>query len=108
MRRGEWAKKSFNGRTLNGKTLGIIGFGSVGQALSALTHPPCVCSSYDILRIPAGLDVRLWGWKHVAHENRGVLALLDDLFFASTLAVTYGCQGCPRRLRGVTKMNLCT
>ncbi|CAM9127261.1 unnamed protein product [Hapterophycus canaliculatus] len=36
MRRGEWAKNDFTGRTLNGKTLGIIGFGSVGQALARL------------------------------------------------------------------------
>ena len=36
MRRGEWAKKSFSGSTLKGKTLGIVGFGSVGQEASAL------------------------------------------------------------------------
>lgn len=33
MRRGEWAKKDFNGRTLNGKIIGIVGFGSVGRAV---------------------------------------------------------------------------
>lgn len=38
MRRGEWAKKDFNGRTLNGKILGIIGFGSVGRAVRVLTE----------------------------------------------------------------------
>lgn len=36
MRRGEWAKKDFTGRTLTGKTLGIIGFGSVGRAVRVL------------------------------------------------------------------------
>lgn len=38
MRRGEWAKKSFSGRTLRGKTLGIVGFGSVGQEASATNY----------------------------------------------------------------------
>lgn len=42
MRRGEWAKKNFNGRTINGKTLGIIGFGSVGQAVRVLNDAPVV------------------------------------------------------------------
>lgn len=31
MQRGEWAKRRFSGHTLYGKTLGVIGFGSVGQ-----------------------------------------------------------------------------
>ncbi|CAN0286804.1 unnamed protein product [Ectocarpus sp. 6 AP-2014] len=35
-RRGEWAKSNFTGRTLSGKTLGIVGFGSVGIALARL------------------------------------------------------------------------
>lgn len=60
MRRGEWAKKSFNGRTLNGKVLGIIGFGSVGQAVSALAYP-CSSSSGCIRRSPTCLDVCLQG-----------------------------------------------
>lgn len=34
MRQGEWAKKTFTGRTLSGKTLGVVGFGSVGQEVS--------------------------------------------------------------------------
>eukprot|EP00752_Nemacystus_decipiens_P010137 g9033.t1 len=36
MKRGEWAKKNFNGRTLNGKILGILGFGSVGREVARL------------------------------------------------------------------------
>lgn len=48
MRRGEWAKKNFNGHTLNGKILGIIGFGSVGQAVSASAHHVLVAAvTYD-------------------------------------------------------------
>lgn len=35
VRRGEWDRKRFMGTELNGKTLGIIGFGRVGRALAA-------------------------------------------------------------------------
>lgn len=34
MRRGRWDRKQFTGMELNGKTLGIIGFGRVGRALA--------------------------------------------------------------------------
>ena len=34
MKRGEWAKKEFHGRSLKGKVLGIVGFGSVGQEVN--------------------------------------------------------------------------
>lgn len=40
VKRGEWAKRDFNGRTLNGKILGIVGFGSVGQEVIA--PAPCL------------------------------------------------------------------
>ncbi|CAM9275220.1 unnamed protein product [Discosporangium mesarthrocarpum] len=36
MQRGEWAKKSLVGTSLGGKTLGIIGFGSIGQQVARL------------------------------------------------------------------------
>jgi D-3-phosphoglycerate dehydrogenase len=35
VRRGEWDRKRYVGTELNGKTLGIIGFGRVGRALAA-------------------------------------------------------------------------
>jgi D-3-phosphoglycerate dehydrogenase len=34
LREGQWARKTFVGTELNGKTLGIIGFGRVGRALA--------------------------------------------------------------------------
>lgn len=34
MRNGEWNKKQYKGIELNGKTLGIVGFGRIGQALA--------------------------------------------------------------------------
>lgn len=38
MQRGEWAKSRFNGHTLYGKTLGVIGFGSVGQEVCVMPN----------------------------------------------------------------------
>jgi D-3-phosphoglycerate dehydrogenase len=35
MRQGDWRKKDFEGIELNGKTLGIIGVGRIGEALAA-------------------------------------------------------------------------
>jgi D-3-phosphoglycerate dehydrogenase len=34
MRKGEWNKKAYKGIELNGKTLGIIGFGRIGQEVA--------------------------------------------------------------------------
>jgi len=34
MRQGEWNKKAYKGRELTGKTIGIIGFGRIGQELA--------------------------------------------------------------------------
>ena len=34
MKQGKWAKKEFHGVELNGKTLGIIGFGRIGQEVA--------------------------------------------------------------------------
>ena len=34
MRNGEWNKKAYKGTEINGKTLGIIGFGRIGQSLA--------------------------------------------------------------------------
>lgn len=35
MKAGKWLKKEFEGRELNGKTLGVIGFGRIGCAVAA-------------------------------------------------------------------------
>jgi D-3-phosphoglycerate dehydrogenase len=38
MAKGEWDRKSFTGRELKGKTLGIIGVGNVGSILAKIAH----------------------------------------------------------------------
>lgn len=36
MREGKWEKKAYKGIEIHGKTLGIIGFGRIGQALGRM------------------------------------------------------------------------
>lgn len=38
IRKGEWNKKHYNGIQLYGRTLGIIGFGRIGQEIAAKAH----------------------------------------------------------------------
>ena len=36
MREGKWEKKAYKGIEIHGKTLGIVGFGRIGQALGRM------------------------------------------------------------------------
>jgi D-3-phosphoglycerate dehydrogenase len=38
MRAGQWQKKQFKGTEIQGKTLGLIGFGNIGQAVGRRAH----------------------------------------------------------------------
>ena len=66
MKAGKWLKKEFEGAELNGKTLGVIGFGRIGCAVAArakafdmqvLAYDPLV--SADEIKARGGLPVSL-------------------------------------------------
>lgn len=60
MREGKWDRKSFTGLELRGKTLGLIGFGRIGQAVAkrALAFDMTVIA-YDPFVTSTALDVEL-------------------------------------------------
>ena len=54
MREGKWEKKAYKGIELSGKTLGIIGYGRIGQALGLCAQALGMkVVAYDIYKIPA-------------------------------------------------------
>lgn len=54
MREGKWEKKAYKGIELSGKTLGIIGYGRIGQALGLRAQAlEMKVVAYDIYKIPA-------------------------------------------------------
>ena len=53
MREGKWEKKAYKGIELGGKTLGIIGYGRIGQALGRRAQALGMkVLAYDIYKIP--------------------------------------------------------
>ena len=53
MREGKWEKKAYKGIELSGKTLGIIGYGRIGQALGLRAQALGMkVVAYDIFKIP--------------------------------------------------------
>lgn len=53
MREGQWEKKAYKGIELSGKTLGIVGYGRIGQALSRRAQALGMkVLAYDIFRVP--------------------------------------------------------
>ena len=54
MREGKWEKNAYKGIELSGKTLGIIGYGRIGQALGLRAQALGMkVVAYDIYKIPA-------------------------------------------------------
>ncbi|MDO4568481.1 MAG: D-2-hydroxyacid dehydrogenase [Clostridia bacterium] len=72
MREGKWEKKAYKGIELGGKTLGIIGYGRIGQALGRRAQALGMkVVAFDIFKIP-----------ELENENMRY-ADLDTLFAAS-------------------------
>jgi len=70
MREGEWNKKQYRGIELSGKTLGIMGFGKIGEitAKMALGFGMKVIA-YDIAEIDTDLDVEFKSKEEVLKES---------------------------------------
>ncbi len=69
MKRGEWAKKDFEGVELFGKTLGIIGFGRIGSAVGQMAAA-------------VGMRIMACGLFHIPETIRiigGELLVMDDV-----------------------------
>ncbi|MCD6204904.1 MAG: D-2-hydroxyacid dehydrogenase [Candidatus Marinimicrobia bacterium] len=70
MRKGEWNKKSYKGVELKGKTLGIVGFGKIGQitANMALSLGMSVLA-YDLAEIKTDLDIKIVSKEELLKES---------------------------------------
>lgn len=70
MRKGEWNKKSYKGVELKGKTLGIVGFGKIGQitANMALSLGMSVLA-YDLAEIITDLDIKIVSKEELLKES---------------------------------------
>lgn len=70
MRKGEWNKKAYKGFELAGKTLGIVGFGRIGQitAKMALAFGMKVLA-YDLADIQTDLDVKIVTKEELLKES---------------------------------------
>ncbi len=69
MKRGEWAKKDFEGVELFGKTLGIVGFGRIGSAVGQMAAA-------------VGMRIMACGLFHIPETIRiigGELLVMDDV-----------------------------
>ena len=53
MREGKWEKKIYNGIEVHGKTLGIVGYGHIGQSLGRMAIAMCMeVVAYDVFHVP--------------------------------------------------------
>lgn len=64
MKGGRWEKKSLTGREIEGKTLGIIGYGRIGAALGAKAH---------------ALGMRVVAYNPPPRREDGIVTFIDDI-----------------------------
>lgn len=71
MREGKWEKKSFaKGIELAGKTIGIIGFGKIGQIVAKLALGIGMkVLAYDVIEIKTDLDVKIVGFEELLKNS---------------------------------------
>ncbi|MCB2199188.1 D-2-hydroxyacid dehydrogenase [bacterium] len=69
MRKGEWNKKAYKGFELAGKTLGVVGFGRIGQSLArkAIALGMRVVA-YDVIDVKTDLPVQMKALEDVLGE----------------------------------------
>jgi D-3-phosphoglycerate dehydrogenase / 2-oxoglutarate reductase len=68
MKSGEWLKKELVGTELNGKTLGVIGFGNIGEMVGLLAHAFGMhVIAYDPVRPPE--QIQAAGAEAVSYET---------------------------------------
>src|SRR5690606_37701628 len=85
MKRGEWDRKSFLGSELHGKTLGVIGFGRIGQQVAVRARAfEMTVVAYDPVLDPATAS-RL---QVEAVEVDALLARADIVTFHTPLTAT--------------------
>ena len=70
MRNGEWNKKAYKGFELSGKTLGIIGFGKIGQITAKMALGLGMkLLVYDLAEIKTDLNVKIVSKEELLKES---------------------------------------
>ena len=78
---GEWPRERLIGRQLEGKQLGLLGFGSIGQVTAEGARARDGDRGAAIPAIPH--DAPCWQTERAAHDFRGLLATSDVSAFIS-------------------------
>lgn len=90
IRKGEWNKKAYKGVELAGKTLGVVGFGRIGQCLAAKAIALGMkVVAFDVMDVKTDLDVTMMSLDDVFANadfisfhvpNKKALEVTADMF----------------------------